>query len=755
MNVIGNDLKMASTKFQEFLPEVDDFNVYKERLEQHFEANGVKDEIKTAILLSSVSQAVYKLIRDLTFPSLPKDKTYAELCNMLKKQYCIQKSAWRERRNFYKIQQDSHESVIEWYARIRSAATECAFENRLEEVLRDKFVSGLSSSKIFDRLCEEEATTELEKLITLAQKIEDYVRSSGSSNVEKLNYVTSNKPSHMGNRSNWSRSAGADASCQNRSSWSSGSRSVGSPQQSDSRQTSSQKKISKPYFKNSNFNKNFTKSQNNFNKNNYKANSCRICGNKHKGMCFYKNHICKICRKTGHIEKLCYKNRNNMHFVDEITDSEEVDVLYSEVIRNNQQYKSQINKNLELLNINKSNPFIIKIKIDNKIFNMLLDTGSAISALSYDVYLKHLSHFRLVPETVVLRGYDGSTFMPKGSFKAKVEYQNIKKSVKFYIVEGGGPSLLGRDWLDGFKISLETINHVAMENEVDKIISKYPNVFCEQLGKLKSAKVKLYLKDEAKPLFIKYRNPPIAYRELIDEELDKLLKDGVISPIDSSEWATPAVPILKNDGKVRLCGNYKITVNKYLKEVTYPLPLIHDLFAKLNKGEKFSKIDLSKAYNQLELDEESGNILTLNTHRGLFRMNRLPFGITTASSIFQKHIDMLFQGMDGVVAYIDDVLVTGKNNEEHLKNLEKVIEKLAEAGLTVKKEKCEFFKDEINYLGHKISKEGLKKSDDKVKAILNAPRPTNITEVRKLAGLVNYYHKFIPNIAKMMQPIYK
>ena len=131
---------------------------------------------------------------------------------------------------------------------------------------------------------------------------------------------------------------------------------------------------------------------------------------------------------------------------------------------------------------------------------------------------------------------------------------------------------------------------MVVSNEVDKIISKYPNVFCEQLGKLKSTKIKLYLKEGSKPIFIKFRNPPVAYRELIDEELNKLIKDGVISPVESSEWATPAVPILKHDNKIRLCGDYKITVNKYLKEFTYSLPLINDLFSKLNRKNLFKNL---------------------------------------------------------------------------------------------------------------------------------------------------------------------
>lgn len=133
----------------------------------------------------------------------------------------------------------------------------------------------------------------------------------------------------------------------------------------------------------------------------------------------------------------------------------------------------------------------------------------------------------------------------------------------------------------------------------------------------------------------------------------------------------------------------------------------------------------------------------------------MPFGLTCSTSIFQREMENLFKNMDFVSVFVDDIVVSGRTNEEHIQNLEKVSKKLKEANLTVNKDKCSFFQEEIEYLGYTLTKEGLKKTKDKVKAIVAAPQPSNVTEVRSFIGLVNYYHKFIPNAAEILSPIYE
>ena len=161
-------------------------------------------------------------------------------------------------------------------------------------------------------------------------------------------------------------------------------------------------------------------------------------------------------------------------------------------------------------------------------------------------------------------------------------------------------------------------------------------------------------------------------------------KAGILEKISHSEWAAPIVTVPKKDGTYRICGDYKVTVNSALDVDQYPLPNPTDLFASLVGGQNFSKLDLSRAYQQLLLDDDSKNFTTINTHQGMYRYTRLPFGIASAPAIFQRTMDSILQGIPNVICYLDDILVTGTDDQAHLQNLKAVLHRLEECGLRVK-----------------------------------------------------------------------
>ena len=164
-----------------------------------------------------------------------------------------------------------------------------------------------------------------------------------------------------------------------------------------------------------------------------------------------------------------------------------------------------------------------------------------------------------------------------------------------------------------------------------------------------------------------------------------------------SEWAAPIVPVLKPDGTIRICGDYKITVNKAAKPYVYPLPRVEDLFATLAGGKTFTKLDLAHAYQQIPLEESSKQYVTINTHKGLYQYNRLPFGVAAAPSIFQRTLENLLQGIPHVSIYLDDILVTGTSEAEHLDTLDQVLNRLETAGLRLKQGKCAFMLESVIY----------------------------------------------------------
>eukprot|EP00731_Ephydatia_muelleri_P021997 Em0014g588a len=228
--------------------------------------------------------------------------------------------------------------------------------------------------------------------------------------------------------------------------------------------------------------------------------------------------------------------------------------------------------------------------------------------------------------------------------------------------------------------------------KLEDVLTKHADVFKEELGKVTGMEVKLHMDPDAQPQFFRPRPVPLALRPKVERELERLVQDKVIEPVQLSEWAAPIVSVVKPNGSVRICGDYKVTVNKYAKTEEYPLPHIEDLFAALSGGQEFTKLDLANAYLQLPLEDKSRQYVTINTHKGLFKYNRLPFVI----------------------------LITGATEEDHLKNLDEVLKRLGTAGMWLKVEKCLFHQE-------------------KVRAIKEAPAPKDEQQLQSFLGLLNYW----------------
>ena len=297
---------------------------------------------------------------------------------------------------------------------------------------------------------------------------------------------------------------------------------------------------------------------------------------------------------------------------------------------------------------------------------------------------------------------------------------------------------MGRNWLEHIRLDWKTIGAIAAEKPetLESLIAKHAKIFQDELGTIEPYKAKLHVKPDANPKFCKPRSVPFAIRGSIERELDRLEASGILEKIS-----------------YRICGDYKVMVNQALEVDQYPLPNPEDLFATLAGGKKFTKLDLSQAYMQLLLNEESRKFVTVNMHRGLYRYTRLPFGVASAPAMFQKLMDTILQGIPNVICYIDDILVTGADDAAHLCNLAKVFHRLEQHGIRMKKAKCNFMQMSVKYLGHRVDAEGLHTTPDKLEAVVKAPAPKNVQELRSFLGLVNYYGKFLPNLATTLQPL--
>ena len=393
----------------------------------------------------------------------------------------------------------------------------------------------------------------------------------------------------------------------------------------------------------------------------------------------------------------------------------------------------------------------VELKINSTEVVMELDTGASLTIMSEKTLKQKLPHLELEPSAVILKTYSGEQLKVLGQAQVKVTYKTQEVEAPLIVVAGEGPTLFGRNWLHVLQLDWKEIRY--MTTAIDKLLQKHEILFKDELGTMKNIQVRLCVKPDAIPKFCRARAAPYALRPVIEKDLMCLEKMGAIERVKYSDWATPIVPVPKPDNTVRVCGDFKITVNPVLHIDQHPIPKAEDLFATLAGGKKFSKLDLSQAYQQMLLHPDDRKYTTINTHLGLFQYTHLPFGIASAPAIFQQAMEKILHGIPRAICYLDDVLITGQNDEEHLKILETVFCRLEDYGLRLKKSKCEYLKTRVEYLGYCIDADGLHKSPAKVKAVVDAPRPQNQQQLRSFLGLVNYYGKFISALSTITHPL--
>lgn len=678
---------VTTTQMGEFNPEIDQWLLYHERMENYFNACGVTDaDRKKVLLLNFMGSKSYKLVRDLCTPQAPSTKQYNELCDMLNSFYTPPIVVFKERKQFYAAARSVDESIVQFIARLKSLASSCDFGNQIESIILDKFVTSLDG-RVFDRLCEEDtAQVTLLRASQLALKYDTEKNKHADINVMKAG--KRNQPNSANKKQNFNNGI------------------------KDGGESSSKQR-------------------------------CKHCGYKtHQSeQCKFKMATCYKCSRVGHLASICKQKTINS-----VSN-------YSNSIKLNQDNSLA---NIFSIQSNIENSLYATVKINNISHKFMLDSGAGVSAIPFKIFNDKYSRFyNLEKSDLMLQAYSGHNIDIIGKFNAKVQFNDKCHNLKIIVVNSDGPSILGRDFLDKFNISFAGINSVNAPVSLEFLLKKYNSLFDNKLGKYKYKQVSLFIDDVVSPKFCKPRPLPSAFKVKVDEELIRMESMGVITPVETNDWGTPLVPILKSDGGIRLCADYKITINRHLKDDKHPIPRVEEIFNALQGGLTFSKLDLMSAYNQLELDENSRKLVAWSTHRGVYLVNRLPFGVKPATGIFQRELEKLLLGISGVVNFLDDIVVTGATHQEHLSNLNQVLQKLSDAGFQLKKDKCEFFKEEITFLGHVLNKNGLSKTDDRIDCILNKPDPTNITEVRAFVGLVNYYGKFIQNLSSKMYPLYQ
>lgn len=689
----------------------DEWVVHKAQLSNFFLANGISDTSDTsgakrrAIFLNCMSQDSYRLTRDLLYPLTPEETSYINIVKTLDTHFQPKKCIYAERQKFYSANKETHESLAEYAARLKGLASDCSFGSALEMCLTDRFVLGVDSPAVREKLFREKAdqlnlstALELACAVESARRVlvgsETYPGGAAAVKPEPLLYAAAGRSGGRASAPGLRAPPAQCAVCGGRS------------------------------------------------------HAPVDCGYRHLNCdnCGVKGHLKKMCTSKGlpqksHIKSSNKKNNKNWrnYYMRDFSDDED----YNNCTPFN---------NIRCLS---DKPMAVEVSVYGISFSMEVDSGSAVSAMPANVWRNHFSHLPLGESNKYLRTYSGSVLTPVGMCTLPVLYNEVTHFIDFYVIENGPVSLLGRDFLSKFKLAFMALNYCATNIDGKSVLAKYGSLFSGDLGTFNKYKLTLHLKEGSTPKFFKARTVPFALKDKVSAELDRLVSVGILKPVTYSRYASPIVAVLKKNNDVRLCGDYSVSINKDLKVDSYPLPKMSDLCASLHNARYFSKLDLSNSYNQFLLDEQSQEYTCINTHKGLFVYTRLVFGLANAPALFQRAMVQLLQGIQGVEVFIDDVLIAAPTRQLHWDRVDQVLKRLSDAGLMLQQSKCSFCQDRVEYLGFVIDREGIHKNPDKIKSITELNIPQNVKQLKSFLGLINFYRHFIPNAAMLLEPLHK
>ncbi|XP_059622189.1 uncharacterized protein K02A2.6-like [Phlebotomus argentipes] len=383
--------------------------------------------------------------------------------------------------------------------------------------------------------------------------------------------------------------------------------------------------------------------------------------------------------------------------------------------------------------------------INGQIIEFQLDCAADLSIISRTTW-EAIGKPQLSPVSIAVRDAQANQIPLEGELECRISFLGKEISGRCLVSSHTRTNLFGIEWIEAFGLWGIAPNAFcnAVEKDLDtrqavqELQREFPTVFSTEMGLCTKACATIHLKSDATPVFRPKR--PVAFHVMrtIDEELERLQSSGIISPVEFSSWAAPIVVARKPNGKIRICGDYSTGLNEAVETNCFPIPDPDSLFSNFSGKRFFSHIDLSDAYLQIPVDEESSKLLTIHTPRGLFRFNRLPPGIRSAPGIFEEIVERMLQGIPGVISYFDDICVASASAEEHFSTLRAVFARLQEYNFRVKLEKYE---------------KGLSPDPGNIDAIKEMPAPKNIHELRSFLGAVQFWGKFVPNMSEIRAPM--
>ena len=470
----------------------------------------------------------------------------------------------------------------------------------------------------------------------------------------------------------------------------------------------------------------------------YDSKLCGRCGKGHHGKdkCPAREATCFKCQKKGHFSSHCFSKRTATQL--------SVDTDSAHTTHSNEETTF-----LDVVQTENHTVWNATIQLNQQSVTFKLDTGAEVTAISHTVF-ERLSNVDLQKSTRSLVGPAKQKLDVLGQFSGILSTDHCAAKQTIYVVNDLRSNLLGLPAI----LALNLVVRVAevSENYSSVIFQKYPKVFTG-LGTMKGEyTIKLQANAQPHAIYVA-RNVPIPLREKVKSELTRMENLGVISQVDEpTPWCSGMVVVPKNNGSVRICVDLK-PLNQSVMRETHPIPRVDEILAQMAGAIYFTKLDANSGFWQIPLSSESRLLTTFLTPYGRYCFNKLPFGISSAPELFQKRMNSLLTGLEGVLCLVDDVLVFGANRKDHDNRLDAVMQRLQTAGVTLNRSKCAFLKNQVKFLGHVVNKDGIQADPEKVSAIVQMKSPSNITELRRLLGMANQLGKFSPKLAQITQPL--
>lgn len=469
---------------------------------------------------------------------------------------------------------------------------------------------------------------------------------------------------------------------------------------------------------------------------------CLRCGSLHSrdSTCPALDRICSYCSKKGHYETVCFKKKN-----DSSRPRRDVHVVSSEV----QAPQTNGEQTFFLWSIenNDLDEAMVDIAVNDRLLKFKIDTGAQVNVLPENIFKTLSPTPDLIPaDSVILRGYGGTRLPILGKIVLPCFYKDKFIRADFFVIAADAKPVLGLNTclqLNLIKLIFDVHKNYST---AEGMISDFADLF-QGIGKFPGT-YRIRLKDDAQPVTHGCREYPIAIRDRVKTTLDEMVANGILVKVDEpSQWVHLAHPVPKDDGSYRIVLDPR-DLNKSICREHHYMPTLNDITWRLSGQKFFSVFDVRSSFWQIELDLESSLLTTFICPFGRFRYTRMPMGISSAQEVFQKRLQEIFHGLDGVYNLVDDVLVTGSSLEEHNERMLRMLERARQNGVKFNRDKTQLCSQSVKFFGEVISSDGLKPDPDKVTAIKAMQPPTSAKDLQCYLGMFTYLSQYCPRLSE-------